>query len=741
MKKYLRIKHRLWILILCIQLVVFAIVYILNKNSEKLIESTDWIIHTQRALRSINEIELRTVDLETGQRGFLITGKENYLDPFNSSIQTIYEKLEDFKLLTSDNPKQTAETEILKGLLDQKIAELLETIQLRREVGYKEAKKVVDSDLGKNLMVEIRQSVERLREEELRLLEIRVIQPDKALEQSKILLYFVLSVNFLFIGLLSFGFLKSITDRIAHIITVIRKISEGQKNLRITGKSWDEMDELALSFNQMLDEIDKSTTSIRQLEEEIASRKRVEEGRKKEKDNQNVFFENIPVGIAKFSSEGTFNEINPEFEKITGYTKDELDGIVFWNLIPQSYKQLKEQQKESLARTGVYGPYQMQLSTKNGKLLPILTSGVKLQDSEGRDFVWSMVQDISEQEDYRNRLQQDIDRFKIALKKGKLTAFEVDLKSNAIALIRDEAEADGTYSGFSKMEKFEDFLTAVEDKYQRILRQKLKQVFYSETMEISYDFQMKHGENYLWYQGHFAVLEYESKAQPSKLFITLRNIEEDVDEEKRSLKIQEKERIRISRDIHDSIGQMLVSIRLMLGSHLKTSNDLKLVDELLNETIKESRMLINNLSISVQESTLNKAFLLLSERMNKTFAGDISLNWTGDENIEDVRVATHIFRIYQEALSNAVKYSKAEKIDITVKTENGFEMEIQDDGAGFDTTKSRHGFGTTNMSERAQEIGAEIKLKSVIGKGTQVRLHELSFSRDQSMNHDDTERR
>ena len=150
----LKIKTRLWILFFSIQFLVGVIVFILYNNSQKLLYSTDWIIHTQVALSQIESIKKKIVDLETGQRGFLITGNEKYLVPFNTSMSEIYADITAFKKLTSDNPVQSTEIDRVKDLLDQKIAELNLTIKLRREVGFEAAQEVVNSDLGKDLMGE-----------------------------------------------------------------------------------------------------------------------------------------------------------------------------------------------------------------------------------------------------------------------------------------------------------------------------------------------------------------------------------------------------------------------------------------------------------------------------------------------------------------------------------------------------------------------------------------------------------
>lgn len=272
----LKITQRLLVLVLTIQIVVITIVYLLDRNSRKLIESTDWIVHTEKALKNIAAIEKEIVDLETGQRGYLITGKESYLEPFYSSKKVIYTDLEEFKLLTSDNPKQTKEVEELRAVLDKKIAELEQTIDLRRNKGFEEAKKVVDTDLGKNLMNEIMAHSSHMRNEELRLLKERSLVPEEARTNTSILLISVLVINVVVIVFLSIAFMNSINKPLNKLRAGIDKIGTGDIDYRIENNTKDELGQLSGAFNEMLDKLQEMTTSNERLKEEVNNRLSVE---------------------------------------------------------------------------------------------------------------------------------------------------------------------------------------------------------------------------------------------------------------------------------------------------------------------------------------------------------------------------------------------------------------------------------------------------------------------------------
>ena len=235
-------------------------------------------------------------------------------------------------------------------------------------------------------------------------------------------------------------------------------------------------------------------------------------------------------------------------------------------------------------------------------------------------------------------------------------------------------------------------------------------------------------DEWKWYGGNITTLERGKDGKPLRMFGTIQNVEEKKNIERVQILSQEKERMRVSRDIHDSIGQMLVGTRMMLNQTL--SKDVSLeklqsvnrsIDEMLNEMIKESRYIINNFGVSITRSkTLKHAMEDLAEKMYRVYPGTIQIDWKGVEIIEDLQHASNIFRIYQEALTNAIKYAEAQNINVFVFNKNGFQMQIIDDGLGFDQSEIGEGFGLENMKIRAEQINGLLSVESVPGEGTQV---------------------
>jgi CHASE3 domain sensor protein len=114
------------------------------------------IIHSHNVIVALDTLFSSVQDAETGQRGFLLTGNEKYLDPYATAIAVIPSQISDIARLTSDNPQQKTRISILRGHVAGKLAELRQTIELRRIRGAETAMAVVRTDRGKAQMDAIR---------------------------------------------------------------------------------------------------------------------------------------------------------------------------------------------------------------------------------------------------------------------------------------------------------------------------------------------------------------------------------------------------------------------------------------------------------------------------------------------------------------------------------------------------------------------------------------------------------
>ncbi len=177
------------------------------QNTVRFAEASEWRKHTYEVLRNLDETAAGLVDAETGQRGYLLTGEESYLEPYRAAIKNIAEKIRDLKSLTSDNSNQQKRIRILEPLVEKKLTELQRTIDLRKNEGLTAANRVVLEGSGRQAMDQIRAVIAEMMNEEEDLLKLRAQKTNESVAKSvrTILTGSLLSISLL---MLCFGLLQ-----------------------------------------------------------------------------------------------------------------------------------------------------------------------------------------------------------------------------------------------------------------------------------------------------------------------------------------------------------------------------------------------------------------------------------------------------------------------------------------------------------------------------------------------------
>jgi PAS domain S-box-containing protein len=195
------------------------------------------------------------------------------------------------------------------------------------------------------------------------------------------------------------------------------------------------------------------------------------------------------------------------------------------------------------------------------------------------------------------------------------------------------------------------------------------------------------------------------------------------------LTVQENERKRISREIHDSIGQTLAAIKFGLENKLNQIGkgpappgvSLESIISLAQNGIEESRRIQMDLRPSILDDLGILATIGWFTREFQKVYSQISVE--KETNIEEKDVPNPlkivIFRIIQEAMNNISKHSRATLIQLSLgKRGDKIELMIEDNGMGFDLETSKRGLGLTSMRERTELSGGAFVIESTPGKGT-----------------------
>lgn len=200
----------------------------------------------------------------------------------------------------------------------------------------------------------------------------------------------------------------------------------------------------------------------------------------------------------------------------------------------------------------------------------------------------------------------------------------------------------------------------------------------------------------------------------------------------------EKERDRISKHIHDSVGVMLASTKLhfeALGKKLDglEENKRKRFDdayELLSAAQKETRKIIHDMAnLTLRQDGLIAQIKELTNTIQSSGLINVALNVKGLEERLDEKIETKVYRIIQELMGNALKFSKASQIDIDMeRIENQLAMSFKDNGIGFDPDKVDKGLGLNTVEERVSNLGGRMNISSQKGEGTRIVIEQISLN-------------
>jgi PAS domain S-box-containing protein len=302
-----------------------------------------------------------------------------------------------------------------------------------------------------------------------------------------------------------------------------------------------------------------------------------------------------------------------------------------------------------------------------------------------------------------------------------------------------------TVSGYSSEElstlKPDQFF---ENQYREATIKRIEKLFTKGYANAEGILLTKSGEKIPYYFTGFAI-EFEGKPCMIGMGIDItdrKNAEREMNDLNEQLRnfsmhlqtVREEEQARIAREIHDELGQQITGLKMDIGwlkkkltsnfDHFTVQEKLNTMNALLDDTVVTIRKIASQLRPSILDDLgLSAALEWQSKEFEKRF--NIKISYRSELKELEVlpSIATGIFRIYQESLTNIARHSEAKSVFTRLDLiDNKIVLDVSDNGKGFVITqgKLKKTLGLLGMKERALMIGGDLEIKSEPGKGTTI---------------------
>ncbi|WP_083497108.1 sensor histidine kinase [Brevibacillus choshinensis] len=201
----------------------------------------------------------------------------------------------------------------------------------------------------------------------------------------------------------------------------------------------------------------------------------------------------------------------------------------------------------------------------------------------------------------------------------------------------------------------------------------------------------------------------------------------------KTLEAQENEHKRLAQELHDGVGQSLYSVSVGIQAIQSRIKQEEQFSEYMQEIVEELEKAIQDVklySLQLRPHSLDQLGLIptvkhLVSSLNRTHK-DVSITFTYSNVSDRLQpvLEVNLYRVIQEALHNALKYSKATLIEVILyKEDDELTLKIQDNGIGFDRDQVKAGLGLKHMEERVDQMEGSLQIHSILQEGTVIKVN------------------
>ncbi len=457
-------------------------------------------------------------------------------------------------------------------------------------------------------------------------------------------------------------------------------------------------------------------------------------------------------GIMEDGRAGTFIEVNDAATRIHGYSKEELLKMSPADMIDtEKGADVKPIVKKLMRDKHVI--FETVDMTKDGRSMPVEISS-HMFDLKGKPMIMSIVRDISERKLVEEELKEHRDnldvlvvertralaeseeKFRSYIDNSPIGIFIIDADAKYVEVNESACEMTGYTEGELLNLGIADL---VPDDFLREAGGSFQGLFAEGKASIESRFRRKDGSVGWWIVD--AVKLSDDRYIGFTTEITgLKGVENELEESRETLRnlsshlenMREEERKRISREVHDELGQDLTGLNMQLswlGGKLGEGNEhlfekIESMSDIIHRMVKTVQRIASELRPNLLD-TLGIIAACENEIGRYREMGGIEIDAVYDLDTEGLgpEVSITLYRILQETLTNIVRHADASRVEIVLKEENGFiVLAVTDDGRGItdEQISDPVSFGILSIHERVHAFGGSVYVSGKPGEGTNV---------------------
>jgi len=483
---------------------------------------------------------------------------------------------------------------------------------------------------------------------------------------------------------------------------------------------------------------------VRELEEEAVDRRQTEETLRNSEERYRLLIENAHEAIISTNIDGKMLVLNKTAATYLGGVPKDYVGKTLWDVFPKEVADERMAENLTVIQSGKGQVAEHPLPFQ-GETRYFLTSRQPVKSSSGEVIsVLTLATDITERKQVEETLQESEEHHRSFVESAKgfiVYRLEIDPEnyfSGRLVFVSPSIEDE---IGISPEAEFSEWFNNVHpDDLPGLIEAQAKSVRNGDTFDREFRWKNIKGEwvwchaisnpvfdsdgNPVYYNGIIVNLTSQKQAEKHHLLSS------------RLLTAQERERKRISLELHDEVGQSLVVLKLQLRSIQKRleeaqtelRSDCQLMLDYTVGLVENIRRICKDLTPGILDDLgLTAGIRWLAENVLESHDIDTSKDIANIDKLLTNEQQLLVFRIFQEAFTNIVRYSSASLTSIVIKKQDGeISFVIEDNGKGFDVKETmgrdftERGMGLSGMEERAWMLGGSVNIWSQRESGTRI---------------------